>query len=196
MLTAHQNILEEAWTTSTVLPQPGAAPVKTQRTGPPTRRERIKAPALPRPGSMGGSGAPANAKAFHAKQIAKKKISNLIPPPPRPERPLLVVPPPQKVAPVVAADIEEEEVGTPEPETIPGIPVAAEHENDLIVAKLENSLPVWEGPVGEKGWMHEPPDVQVKLEEIIRTLRDFRDNGYGILLSRRFYFHPVLDTVH
>jgi hypothetical protein len=127
---------------------------------------------------MGGSGAPANAKAFHARQNAKKKLSNLIPPPPRPERPLLVVPAPlQKVAPVASTEIDEEETGTPEPDTVPGIPVAAEHENDLIVSKLDNSLPVWEGPVGEKGWMQEPSDVQAKLEEIIKTLKDFRDNG-------------------
>lgn len=127
---------------------------------------------------MGGSGAPANAKAFHARQNAKKKLSNLMPPPPRPERPLLVVPAPfQKVAPVASTEIDEEEVGTPEPDTIPGVPVAAEHENDLIVSKLDNSLPVWEGPVGEKGWMQEPSDVQAKLEEIIKTLKDFRDNG-------------------
>ena len=137
---------------------------------------------------MGGSGAPANAKAFHARQNVKKKISNLVPPPPRPERPLLVVPPPQKVAPVTTTEIEEEETGTPEPEMIPGIPVAAEHENDLIVSKLENSLPAWEGPVGEKGWMQEPTDVQAKLEEIIRTLKDFRDNGYDIYLLKDYVF--------
>ena len=195
MLITYQNVLEDAWTSSTVLPQPGAAPVKPHRSGPPARRERIKVPALPKPGSMSGSGAPANAKAFHARQNVKKKISNLMPPPPRPERPLLVVPPPQKVAPVASTEIEEEETGTPEPETIPGIPVAAEQENDLIVSKLENSLPPWEGPVGEKGWMQEPADLQAKLEEIIKTMKYFRDNGYSISLSRRFYFHPVLDTV-